>query len=484
MPTSIGKYSKSFFIKVLVGIIILPFVFWGMGDIFRGGNQNILVSIDSEKISTQEFTNYLNRLNLTEEQRKNINKTDLLEKIISEYIGKKIIDLEIKDMNIDVSDKALKNIIVNDKTFYKDGKFSRIAYEKFLLESSMTAPAFESAIVEQEKKRRLLSYLSKGTIIRDFLIESEFRKENQIKTIKYIDLNNFYKNRIIKESDAKKLYDDNKKLFVELFKNLNFVELTPESLTGEKEFNENFFTKINKIENELLDGKSTTQIIKENNLKLIKISEINKQKKDANGKKIDLISDLLFEKVFKGNSINSPKLFIIEDKYYIAEIISENKKQISFDDKRVQDAINAQLKIQDKLKNNTKIAKDMAVGEFNLEKIKLFADKNKLTINNLTISNIEDNKIFSKSLIKRIFESNKDETSLLTDSALSKNFIIYTEKTEYKKLERNSKDYKKYKAKAKFEFANNVYATYDRSINGKYKIELNDKVIERIKNSL
>ena len=126
----------------------------------------------------------------------------------------------------------------------------------------------------------------------------------------------------------------------------------------------------------------------------------------------------------------------------------------------------------------------MAVGEFNLEKIKLFADKNKLTINNLTISNIEDNKIFSKSLIKRIFESNKDETSLLTDSALSKNFIIYTEKTEYKKLERNSKDYKKYKAKAKFEFANNVYATYDRSINGKYKIELNDKVIERIKNSL
>ena len=297
MPTSIGKYSKSFFIKVLVGIIILPFVFWGMGDIFRGGNQNILVSIDSEKISTQEFTNYLNRLNLTEEQRKNINKTDLLEKIISEYIGKKIIDLEIKDMNIDVSDKALKNIIVNDKTFYKDGKFSRIAYEKFLLESSMTAPAFESAIVEQEKKRRLLSYLSEGTFIPDFLIESEFRKENQIKTIKYIDLNNFYKNRIIKESDAKKLYDDNKKLFVELFKNLNFVELTPESLTGEKEFNENFFTKINKIENELLDGKSTTQIIKENNLKLIKISEINKQKKDANGKKIDLISDLLFEKV-------------------------------------------------------------------------------------------------------------------------------------------------------------------------------------------
>ena len=61
MLTSIGKSTKSLLIKVIVGIIILPFVFWGMGDVFRGGNQNIVVSIESEKISTQEFANYLNR---------------------------------------------------------------------------------------------------------------------------------------------------------------------------------------------------------------------------------------------------------------------------------------------------------------------------------------------------------------------------------------------------------------------------------------
>jgi len=484
MLTSIGKYSKSFFIKVLVGIIILPFVFWGMGDIFRGGNQNILVTIDSEKVSTQEFINYLNRLNLTEEQRKNINKTDLLEKIISEYIGKKIINLEIKDMDIDVSDKALKNIIMNDKTFYKEGKFSRVAYEKFLLESSLTAPAFESAIVEQEKKRRLLSYLSEGAFIPDFLIESEFRKENQIKTIKYIDLNNFYKNRTVKEDEAKKLYEENKKLFVELFKNLSFVELTPESLTGEKDFNESYFNKINKIENDLLDGKSINQILNENNLKLIKTGEVNRQKKDSDGKKINLINDLLFEKIFKDNNINSPKLFSIENKYYIAEISSENKKQMSFKDVQVQDAINAQLKIKDKLKNNTKIVKNISTGEFNLEKMKLFANKNKLSINVLTISNINDNKIFTESLVRRIFESNKDEINLITDSTLSQNFVIYTEKTEYKKLEKDSVDYNKYKAKAKFEFANNIYAAYDKSINSKYGIELNNKAIERIKNSL
>ena len=81
MLTSIGKFSKSFFIKLLVGIIILPFVFWGMGDVFRGGNQNVIASIDSEKISTQEFVEYLRRLNLNEDQIENLPKTDLIEKI-------------------------------------------------------------------------------------------------------------------------------------------------------------------------------------------------------------------------------------------------------------------------------------------------------------------------------------------------------------------------------------------------------------------
>ena len=76
MATSIGKLSKSFFLKLLVGIIILPFVFWGMGDVFRGGNQNVVATVDSTKISTQEFLNYINRLNLNEEQIKNLSKIE------------------------------------------------------------------------------------------------------------------------------------------------------------------------------------------------------------------------------------------------------------------------------------------------------------------------------------------------------------------------------------------------------------------------
>ena len=113
MATSIGKLSKSFFIKLLVGIIILPFVFWGMGDVFRGGNQNVIATIDSKKVSTQEFVNYVNRLNLNEEQIKNLSKTDLIEQILSEYIGRKVMAFEIEKLGIVVSDSALRLSLIH-----------------------------------------------------------------------------------------------------------------------------------------------------------------------------------------------------------------------------------------------------------------------------------------------------------------------------------------------------------------------------------
>ena len=99
-----------------------------MGDVFRGGNQNVIATIDSKKVSTQEFVNYFGRLNLDEEKIKNLPKTDLMEKVLSEYIGQKVMALEIEQSGITINDRSLRDIIRNDKLFFKDNKFSRTEY--------------------------------------------------------------------------------------------------------------------------------------------------------------------------------------------------------------------------------------------------------------------------------------------------------------------------------------------------------------------
>ena len=50
-------------------------------------------------------------------------------------------------------------------------------------------------------------------------------------------------------------------------------------------------------------------------------------------------------------------------------------------------------------------------------------------------------------------------------------------------LDESSDDYEKYEAKARLNLINKIYKSYDDSVNQKYKVELNKRTIDRVKNS-
>ena len=483
MLTAIGKFSKSFFIKLLVGIIILPFIFWGMGDVFRGGNQNVIASVDSEKINTQEFVSYMRKLNLNEQQIKNLPNTDLVEKILSEFIGKKVMALEIEKLGISINDNALRNIIKNDKIFFKDEKFSRIEYEKFLLKSGVSAPIFEANIIEQEKRRQFLSSLSGGIVIPEVLINQEFRKENQIKSIKYIDLNVYHSKNKPSETDKKELYEKNKNIFVTKFKNLRFAEITPQKISGNKEYDERFFKQLDIIENNVLDGQSFDETAQGDNLEIINIKKINANKEDENKNKITNLSNDLFKKIYNLNSVNKPEVININNKYYIAEVSKIEDEARTFDDPDVQKALNAQLNFKNKIESNTSILKDISMGALDKTKFDEFASKNKLDIKNYTLKSLKQNEIFSESIIRRIFLTKDGEIDLITNNTLTKNFLIYVINTKHKDLKKGSNEYEQYEAKARLNLINRIYQSHDNNLNEKYEVELNQRTIERVKNS-
>ena len=483
MTTSIKKSSKSFFVKLLVGIIILPFVFWGMGDVFKGGNQNVIATIDSKKISTQEFMNYVSRMNLNEEQTKNLSKTDLIEQILSEYIGRKVMELEIKKVGVTINNNALRNIIKNDKLFYKDNKFSRTEYEKFLIKSGITAPQFESNIVEQEKKRQFLNSLAGGIVVPEILTVQEFRKENQIKTIQYIDLEKYHAKNKPSPENIKNLYERNKNIFFVEFKSIQYAAITPDLISGSSNYDENFFKQLDIIENNILDGQSLKESAAANNLKIIEIDKINAKKEDRNKNKIKNLPDVLFNKIYNIKSAQNPEVINVDGKYYLAEIKDIEKKNRPMNDPEVLEALNAQLSFKNKIDNNTLIAKNIGLGAYDNENFKKFSDKNDLVVINYKILNLKQNNIFGEGLIKRIYLTKDGEINLITNSTLTKTFLISTKKTEYKDLKKSTNEFEQYEAKARLNLINKIYKSYDENVNQKYKVELNQKTIDRVKNS-
>ena len=483
MTTSIGKFTKSFFIKLLVGIIILPFVFWGMGDVFRGGNQNVIATVDSKKISTQEFINYINRLNLNEDQIKNLSKTDIIEQILSDYIGKKVMSLEIEKLGIVVNDNALRDIIKNDKTFFKDNKFSRTEYEKFLIKGGITAPQFEANIVEQEKRRQFLSSLAGGMVVPEILIEKEFKKENQSKTIRYIDLEKYHSKNKPSQESIKELYERNKNVFFTEVKSIRYAEIKPELISGSKDFNENFFKQLDIIENSVLDGQSFEETAKTNNLMIFEFNKINAKKENEAKNKIENLPDNLFKRIYNLKIPQSPEIINIDNKYYLAEIKNKEKKNRPMNDPEVLEALNAQLSFKEKIENNTSLAKDISLGAFDGDNFKKFADDNGLTVKDYKISDLKQNDVFDEGLVKRIFLTKEGEINLITNNTLTKSFLISTKKTEYKKLDKNNNEFEQYEAKARLNLINKIYQSYDENANQKYKVEVNQRTVDRVKNS-
>ena len=106
-----------------------------------------------------------------------------------------------------------------------------------------------------------------------------------------------------------------------------------------------------------------------------------------------------------------------------------------------------------------------------------------MIVKDYKISSLKQNDIFSEGLVKQIVLTKEGDIHLLTNNTLTKSFLISTKKTEYKKLDKNSNEFDQYEAKARLNLINKIYQSYDENANQKYKVEVNQRTIDRVKNS-
>ena len=127
--------------------------------------------------------------------------------------------------------------------------------------------------------------------------------------------------------------------------------------------------------------------------------------------------------------------------------------------------------------------KYISMGAFDKEKYLKFAIDNKLEVRDYKITKLQQNEIFSEGIIKRIFLTKDGEIDLITNSTLTKSYLVLAIKTEYDNLKKSSNEYEQYEAKARLNLINKIYQSHDNNLNEKYKVELNQRTIERVKNS-
>ena len=479
MLAKIRKFSSSIYAKFFLVIIAIPFIFWGMGPLFTGGSQNTIVTIGKEKFLTDEFTNFI-RYKTTKSSNVDEN---LIEDLFSAFIGEKIMELEINYFNLYISDNSLGSIIKNEKSFLKENKFSRTAYEKFLIENNINAATFEFNLSKQEKKNQLLNFIGGGVSPSYFVVNLAYDKTNQQRDIELIDLNDIFKKKFnFSEKDIQSYYNLNKETFIDTYKTINFTKLNPKILSGSDEFNDLFFQKIDEIDDLIVEGKSLKYISKKYNLESSTSFIIDSQGIDIKSKSKINLSDELINKIIIIS--NEDPIFLIENKeeYFIFELSKTEKVQKKISDKSVTKKILTNLEKETKRKIISEIVTKINNNDFNKKEFNELSKDENVVTKKVTLTSINDDKILKRELVRQVYAFLENRVIVVTDIGLSENFLIYIDKIKHKSIDRESEDYNKYLNLSKIKMVNNLYNTYDAYLKNKYEININTKALDAVKN--
>ena len=468
MINSFRNFAKTKFAGILVFIMIIPFVFWGMGSMFSSGNTNTIAKINKTNISTQEFIDHLNGSGIPSETIRNNLDKNIIEEILSGLISTTLIELEVKDYNLIVSESTLLKKIRNNKNFHdENGNFQRVKYEKFLLENNQTAPAFELRLRGRELQKHLFDYIGAGTISPKFLIKKLYEDENRKLEIDFINLQNFYKQKNeYNDIELNKFIDENKDQLKIEYIDFSYVTLNPNSLLGIDEFNQSFFDKIDQIEIDIANGLEFETIVENLDIRPTIKTDLRFSSN------MNQIEKKIFE--LKDNDFD---IFESDDDYILYKIKNIDKKKPNLNDIQSKKEIIELVYQKERFEYNRQLLDKINNKKFSND------DFLKMTQNNIEtiqLNSIRDNKKFEINAVELLYTLPVNSFTLINDDKDN----IYLAKV--KKFKDKNIDYanmpKEYINKQNSSLRNSMLKSFDSYLSSKYEVDINQKTLERVKN--
>ena len=469
MISSFRNFAKTKFAGLLVFIMIIPFVFWGMGSMFSSGNTNNLVKINDTNVSTKEFIDYINEARIPQETiRRNLDN-NIIEELVSTVVSTTLMDLEIKDFDLIISKTTLLKRIKQNKNFLDEqGKFQRIKYEKFLLEKNQSATGFESRLKERELQKHLFEYIGAGLVSPNFLTIKLFEEENKKLNLEYIKLNEFYikKENITKEDMNIFLTKNKDQLKIE-YLDFNYTVINPKNLIGVDDFNQAFFDKIDQLEIDISNDVEFETITSNLNLKSV---NVNNFQFSADKNEIE-------KKIFELRN-NKFDIFEIDNDYILYKIKKINQREPNLNDTQTYKEILELVHQKNKFDYNRKLLEQIKDKSFDKQNfLTLGQDK----VKSIILNSVKDNKKFDINSVQLLYSLPQDSLTLINDE---NNNIYLARIKEFQniKIDNNYDQFDKYSQKEKINSKTTLLKSYDLFLNNKYDVIINQKTMDRVKN--
>ena len=454
---------------ILIIVIIIAFGFGGFGGGFSTNNQNNIAKINKTNVTTQDFMDYVNQSGISLDAIRTNLDNNIIEELLSGLISTTLIDLEVKDFALSISERTIPKTIKDNKNFQdENGVFQRVKYEKFLLSSNLSAPMFELKLKNRELQKHLFDIIGAGTITPNFLIDKKYEENNKTLIIEYFNMEGLYREKNeYTDQDLVVFIKENEDQLKREYIDFKYVVLNPKNLIGIEEFNQEFFDEVDKIENQISEGADFETILE--NIK-IEVKEIIEYTPTSEAQTNE---SLIYQ-----NKLSKLNLVENGDNFLFYKIIKEYDKNPNLNDDKTKGELVELIYQKGKFDFNRKILEEIQSKQFKNSKFEDLGSNNLLKAE---IKTITDDTMFEINSVKMLYTLPVNSFTLINDKD---NNIFLVKIADAKKnfFNKSDEEYVQFVKNQNTDNRKSILQSYDQLLNNKYQVKVNQKSVDRVKN--
>ncbi|MEP7030610.1 MAG: SurA N-terminal domain-containing protein [Pseudolabrys sp.] len=223
---------------VIMGVLVVSFAIWGIGDIFKGFGANSVAKIGNTEISIEQFRSYYNeRLQQVSRQigrpisPDQARATGMDRQILGQMVAEATLDQQAKKLRLGLSDADISQRIMTDPNFVgPNGQFDRNRFDQITRQAGFTEARY---VAEQRNvllRRQIAQTISGEMRVPATALQAINQFQNEKRTIEYLSLGAAQAGNIAQPTpeELTKYFDERKVLFrAPEYRKITILALTP-----------------------------------------------------------------------------------------------------------------------------------------------------------------------------------------------------------------------------------------------------------------
>lgn len=193
MLQRIREKIEGWFATLILGLITVPFALWGINSYFDGDSKIHVADVNGMKISADNYRNALDqqRRSIQKYLGKNfqpslIDNPEFKQRVVEQLALEVLVTQAAHDQGYRVSDGQLAQLIKEDPTFQRDGKFDPGLYQTLLRRAGKDARAIEAGLRDDLVKRQFAAGFGETAILANADVNALIGLLDQKREIGYV----------------------------------------------------------------------------------------------------------------------------------------------------------------------------------------------------------------------------------------------------------------------------------------------------------